>query len=247
MSCSPAASSGTSAPAARACRRAGAGGEPAPGRRGSSPVVAQARLSCSIARQTLSSSPPGRRTPRGTAAPGCPARRGAGAGPRGTRRSGRSRRRAARRARRRATRTASRSSGCSSVRRYWPAGGARGGHRPHRTARSGECRTQNHPRLVAGIAPVLRSSQDVRTRRGAGAGRLRMPVDRPPSFSSYRRRLVGLVAVLRILLKQRQDTVDLGRESPGHGSEGMKRCPNCETANLVTDTTCSNCGKHLPG
>jgi len=27
----------------------------------------------------------------------------------------------------------------------------------------------------------------------------------------------------------------------------MKRCPNCGTANLVTDTTCSNCGKHLPG
>jgi hypothetical protein len=27
----------------------------------------------------------------------------------------------------------------------------------------------------------------------------------------------------------------------------MKRCPNCGTGNLVTDSTCSNCGKRLPG
>ena len=30
-------------------------------------------------------------------------------------------------------------------------------------------------------------------------------------------------------------------------TEGMKRCPACNTGNLVTDAICSNCGKHLPG
>ena len=60
--------------------------------------------------------------------------------------------------------------------------------------------------------------------------------------------IVGLVAVLSILRRQRHDLEDAARESPfAASSEGMKRCPNCGTANLVTDTTCSNCGKHLPG
>jgi len=37
-------------------------------------------------------------------------------------------------------------------------------------------------------------------------------------------------------------------ESPyATSTEGMKRCPACNTGNLVTDANCSNCGKHLPG
>jgi ABC-type nickel/cobalt efflux system permease component RcnA len=60
--------------------------------------------------------------------------------------------------------------------------------------------------------------------------------------------IVGLVAVLMIVRRQRHETEDAVRESPlAASSEGMKRCPNCGTGNLVTDTTCSNCGKHLPG
>ena len=30
-------------------------------------------------------------------------------------------------------------------------------------------------------------------------------------------------------------------------TEGMKRCPNCGFGNLVTDATCTSCGKKLPG
>ena len=60
--------------------------------------------------------------------------------------------------------------------------------------------------------------------------------------------IVGLVAVLMILRRERHEVEDATRESPfATSSEGMKRCPNCGTANLVTDTTGSNCGTHLPG
>ena len=60
--------------------------------------------------------------------------------------------------------------------------------------------------------------------------------------------IIGLVAVLTIVRRERHEVEDATRESPfAASSEGMKRCPNCGTGNLVTDTTCSNCGKHLPG
>jgi hypothetical protein len=37
-----------------------------------------------------------------------------------------------------------------------------------------------------------------------------------------------------------------GGESPFAAStEGMKRCPNCGAGNLVTERTCSECGKRL--
>jgi zinc-ribbon domain len=59
---------------------------------------------------------------------------------------------------------------------------------------------------------------------------------------------VGLVAVVAIMRRQRHDVEDANRESPfAVSSEGMKRCPNCGTGNLVTDTNCSSCGKRLPG
>jgi hypothetical protein len=59
---------------------------------------------------------------------------------------------------------------------------------------------------------------------------------------------VGLVAVILIMRRQRHDVEDAMRESPfAASSEGMKRCPHCGAANLVTDATCSNCGRRLPG
>jgi uncharacterized membrane protein len=59
---------------------------------------------------------------------------------------------------------------------------------------------------------------------------------------------VGLVAVVAIMRRQRHDTEDATRESPfAVSSEGQKRCPNCGTANLVTDADCANCGRRLPG
>ena len=60
--------------------------------------------------------------------------------------------------------------------------------------------------------------------------------------------LVGLLAVLVILRRQRHEVEDATRESPfATSTEGMKRCPSCGTGNLVTDANCINCGKRLPG
>jgi hypothetical protein len=59
---------------------------------------------------------------------------------------------------------------------------------------------------------------------------------------------IGIVAVLLILRRERHATEEAKRESPfAASSEGMKRCPSCGTANLVTDSVCSNCRKRLPG
>ena len=58
--------------------------------------------------------------------------------------------------------------------------------------------------------------------------------------------VVGLLAVLAILRRERHAVEDSSRESPfAVSSEGMKRCPSCGTANLVTDSSCSTCGKRL--
>ena len=60
--------------------------------------------------------------------------------------------------------------------------------------------------------------------------------------------IIGLLAVLVILRRQRHDREDATRESPfATSTEGMKRCPSCGTGNLVTDSNCLNCGKRLPG
>ena len=60
--------------------------------------------------------------------------------------------------------------------------------------------------------------------------------------------VIGLLAVILILRRQRRDVEETETESPFAAStEGMKRCPNCGTGNLVTDATCSSCGRPLPG
>ena len=59
---------------------------------------------------------------------------------------------------------------------------------------------------------------------------------------------LGVVAMILIIRRQRNDRADATRESPyAVSTEGMKRCPNCGFGNLVTDSTCSSCGKRLPG
>ena len=58
---------------------------------------------------------------------------------------------------------------------------------------------------------------------------------------------LGLLATVTILRRDRVANAP-PRESPfAVSTEGMKRCPSCGTGNLVTDATCSNCGKRLPG
>jgi len=59
---------------------------------------------------------------------------------------------------------------------------------------------------------------------------------------------IGIIGTLGIMVKQRRAVEALGRENPyATATEGMKRCPSCFTGNLVTDATCSTCGKPLPG
>ena len=59
---------------------------------------------------------------------------------------------------------------------------------------------------------------------------------------------IGIVGTIGIMVKQRRAVEALGRESPyAVATEGMKRCPSCGMGNLVTDATCSSCGKPLPG
>lgn len=58
---------------------------------------------------------------------------------------------------------------------------------------------------------------------------------------------VGILAVVVILRRDRVASQP-PRESPyAVSTEGMKRCPSCGTGNLVTDATCSSCGRKLPG
>ncbi|HET7167632.1 MAG TPA: hypothetical protein VFI69_00380 [Candidatus Limnocylindrales bacterium] len=59
---------------------------------------------------------------------------------------------------------------------------------------------------------------------------------------------LGLIATILILRRDRLRSASADRESPfAVATEGMKRCPACGVANLVTDATCSACGETLPG
>lgn len=60
--------------------------------------------------------------------------------------------------------------------------------------------------------------------------------------------VIGMLAALTILRRDRHTAEDAKRESPfATSTEGMKRCPSCGAGNLVTDANCLNCGKRLPG
>ncbi len=55
--------------------------------------------------------------------------------------------------------------------------------------------------------------------------------------------VTGLAASWAILRRREQP-----EESPFAAStEGVKRCPNCSMANIVSDRTCASCGETLPG
>lgn len=57
---------------------------------------------------------------------------------------------------------------------------------------------------------------------------------------------LGIAAAILILRRDRV-TTEVPRETPyAVSTEGMKRCPSCGMGNLVTDATCSSCGKRLP-
>jgi hypothetical protein len=59
---------------------------------------------------------------------------------------------------------------------------------------------------------------------------------------------VGIIGTLGILRRERHMSEEAARESPfAAATEGMKLCPSCGVSNLVTEATCSSCGKRLPG
>ena len=59
--------------------------------------------------------------------------------------------------------------------------------------------------------------------------------------------IVGMIAVLIILGRQRR-TRDASNESQfAVSTEGEKRCPKCGMGNMWTDRTCISCGADLRG
>ena len=57
---------------------------------------------------------------------------------------------------------------------------------------------------------------------------------------------LGIVATIFMLRGQRRTAEDAERDSRfAVSTEGMKRCPNCGFGNLVTDSTCASCGRHM--
>jgi hypothetical protein len=59
--------------------------------------------------------------------------------------------------------------------------------------------------------------------------------------------LVGLGAIVAMVLRQRRDVAEAGRENPlAASTEGEKLCPRCRGGNLATDDRCIYCGAPLP-
>jgi hypothetical protein len=57
--------------------------------------------------------------------------------------------------------------------------------------------------------------------------------------------VIGVVAVGAILRRSSTAATDPPESPFAASTEGMRRCPNCGVGNLVTESTCSNCGKRL--
>ena len=57
--------------------------------------------------------------------------------------------------------------------------------------------------------------------------------------------VVGLLATIIILGRQRRANEATGESQFAVSTEGEKRCPNCGMGNLWTDRTCISCGHAL--
>jgi len=57
--------------------------------------------------------------------------------------------------------------------------------------------------------------------------------------------VVGVIAVGAILRRNAAAATDPPESPFAASTEGMRRCPSCGVGNLVTESTCSNCGKKL--
>ena len=58
--------------------------------------------------------------------------------------------------------------------------------------------------------------------------------------------IFGLLATVVIIRRSASAASAARQESFAVSTEGMSRCPSCGMGNLVTDATCSSCGKRLP-
>jgi uncharacterized membrane protein len=59
--------------------------------------------------------------------------------------------------------------------------------------------------------------------------------------------LLGLLATVAILRRSASAASAAAEHPFAVSTEGMSRCPSCGMGNLVSDSTCSSCGKRLPG
>ena len=60
--------------------------------------------------------------------------------------------------------------------------------------------------------------------------------------------IVVVISTILIVIRQRGEApAGPGEATFAVSTEGMKRCPRCGMGNLVTDATCSSCGKRLAG
>jgi hypothetical protein len=59
--------------------------------------------------------------------------------------------------------------------------------------------------------------------------------------------VVGLIAIVAMVLRQRHDAAEATRENPlAASTEGEKLCPHCHGGNQASDDRCIYCGAALP-
>jgi prepilin signal peptidase PulO-like enzyme (type II secretory pathway) len=59
--------------------------------------------------------------------------------------------------------------------------------------------------------------------------------------------VVGLMATLLIMRRQRKSSEAESESQYSVSTEGEKRCPKCGMGNMWTDSTCISCGTPLRG
>jgi uncharacterized membrane protein len=70
-------------------------------------------------------------------------------------------------------------------------------------------------------------------------------MDQTTSLALVLAAIVGLLATIIIMGRQRRKNEVEGESQFAVSTEGEKRCPNCGMGNMWTDTTCISCGHPL--
>jgi prepilin signal peptidase PulO-like enzyme (type II secretory pathway) len=72
-------------------------------------------------------------------------------------------------------------------------------------------------------------------------------VDEPIILALIGLAVVGLMATLLIMRRQRKSGEAEAESQYSVSTEGAKRCPKCGMGNMWTDSTCISCGRPLRG